>query len=86
MRQNLNLPHSQEAWSASFVTRLQFLNKEHRRRVKNDVQALSTRLRQDYGQSTAGCDAKSRLDVQVQAVMGAYADAEQLMVQVRVPL
>ncbi|KAI0323540.1 hypothetical protein GY45DRAFT_1264394 [Cubamyces sp. BRFM 1775] len=79
MQQDLGLPTSEDGWVPSFASRITFLNKEYRRRMKNDIQALSTRLRQTYGQS--GIGAMPALLDQINAAATCQAEAERMMIQ-----
>lgn len=82
MRQKLQLPVNREQWTSEFSTRLTLYNKEYRRTVKHDLQAVATRLRQVYGnkvvQSGPIIDIHSRLSFATDA----FNTAEELFREV----
>ncbi|KAI0323475.1 hypothetical protein GY45DRAFT_1212399, partial [Cubamyces sp. BRFM 1775] len=78
LRETLHLPYSPEQWCISFTARLKFLNKEYRRETKNNLQALSTRLRHEFGQSYGG-DALASLKNQIVTVNEQFIKATKMM-------
>ncbi|KAH9855540.1 hypothetical protein C2E23DRAFT_723902 [Lenzites betulinus] len=81
MRHTLQLPIAQQGWLSAFADRISFLNKQHRYAVKNDMQALSTRLRQIHRQPNTTSGALS-LEHRVQAMASAVGEAKVLMKEV----
>ncbi|KAI0351851.1 hypothetical protein OH77DRAFT_1461238 [Trametes cingulata] len=84
MRQVMQVPPSQEAWLSSFATRLNFLNKQHRIALKNDLSALSTRLRLIYGQKNVASSAIAQLEKRAQDASETFAEAKTLMSECQV--
>lgn len=82
LRQTLQLPVSKDAWVSSLATRLNFLNKEHRISVKNDLYALSARMQEVYSPKNATSDVLTLLDERIQEATEFLAMAESLMADV----
>ncbi|OJT09679.1 hypothetical protein TRAPUB_13840 [Trametes pubescens] len=68
-----------DAWVSSLATRLNFLNKEHRISVKNDLYALSARMQEVYSPKNATSDVLTLLDERIQEATEFLAMAESLM-------
>ncbi|KAI0323533.1 hypothetical protein GY45DRAFT_1264413 [Cubamyces sp. BRFM 1775] len=62
LRQSMQLPANRSEWASTFSVRLTLINKEYRRSVKHDLQAMATRLRQIYGSSTTTMNIRSRAE------------------------